>query len=226
MSDRDRILSKLRQSIDTAYPRRSLRDDPMSGSASARSLHGAIPAAVSEPSGAPREKRFVDLLEGQGATVLSALNPEAVPDLVSDYLASVSSPPLTLRIGTDPLIAGLTWTNCPSLSIERAPATFADHAAMSRAIAGVAEAGACVLASGSENPISLSFMPETHIVLLRRQDIVSRYEEAWERVRTLGPHGLPRSVTLVSGPSRTADIGGRPVLGAHGPKNLLVVLVT
>jgi L-lactate dehydrogenase complex protein LldG len=36
---------------------------------------------------------------------------------------------------------------------------------------------------------------------------------------------MPRSLNLISGPSRTGDIGGRIVLGAHGPRRLCIVIV-
>jgi L-lactate dehydrogenase complex protein LldG len=36
---------------------------------------------------------------------------------------------------------------------------------------------------------------------------------------------MPRTVNFVSGPSRTADIGGQLVMGAHGPRRLCVILV-
>lgn len=225
MSDRDVILSKLRRSIRSAFPGRASRDDVMSRRAPPQNRLHASTAQPSKDADLSLEERFIALLAGQGTTVRIAQTREAIPGVVRDYLASVSSPQLALRLGGDPLLVELDWASCPALTIEHGPATFADQAAMSRAFAGVAEAGACVLASGPENPISLSFMPETHIILLHRQDIVSSYDEAWDKARTLNPEHLPRSVTLVSGPSRTADIGGRPVLGAHGPRNLMVILV-
>ena len=39
------------------------------------------------------------------------------------------------------------------------------------------------------------------------------------------PDGPPRSVNLVTGPSRTADIAGKLELGAHGPRRLLVLVL-
>jgi L-lactate dehydrogenase complex protein LldG len=43
--------------------------------------------------------------------------------------------------------------------------------------------------------------------------------------RELGTASLPRTLNLISGPSRTGDIGGRIVMGAHGPRRLAVILV-
>ena len=52
------------------------------------------------------------------------------------------------------------------------------------------------------------------------------YEEAFDRLRAIyGEGNLPRSVNLISGPSRTADIEQTIVRGAHGPKRLHVVIL-
>jgi L-lactate dehydrogenase complex protein LldG len=83
-----------------------------------------------------------------------------------------------------------------------------------------------MLASGPENPVTLAFLPEVHLVVLRKEAIVGAYEEALARIGAeLGPLSLPRTLNLVTGPSRTGDIGGRIVMGAHGPKRLAVILV-
>jgi L-lactate utilization protein LutC len=36
---------------------------------------------------------------------------------------------------------------------------------------------------------------------------------------------MPRTLNFISGPSRTADIGGKLVVGAHGPQRLCVIIV-
>jgi L-lactate dehydrogenase complex protein LldG len=74
--------------------------------------------------------------------------------------------------------------------------------------------------------VTINFMPENHIVVVRAKDIVGPYEAAFERVRALyGKGAMPRTVNMISGPSRTGDIGGRLVMGAHGPKRMCVILV-
>jgi len=80
--------------------------------------------------------------------------------------------------------------------------------------------------SGVENPTTLNFLPETHIVVLAGKDLVGDYEAAWAKLR--GPYGkgvLPRTVNMITGPSRSADIEQTLLLGAHGPRKLHVIVV-
>ncbi|MEZ0282782.1 lactate utilization protein C, partial [Methyloceanibacter sp.] len=100
-----------------------------------------------------------------------------------------------------------------------------DRASLSRAVAGAAETGTLFLLSGSDNPTSLNFLPEAHSVLIAASDIFASYEEAFDRIRLLSGGVMPRSVNLISGPSRTADIEQTIVRGAHGPRRLHVVIL-
>ncbi len=146
-----------------------------------------------------------------------------LPRAVSGYLAEHGLAP-RLATGTESLFTELPWD---AAGIERGmwDALRIFEASLSRALAGVAETGTLLLASGAENPTSLAFLPETHLVAVARGDIVGCYEEAFERVRTAcGARPLPRSLNLVTGPSRTGDIGGRIVTGAHGPRRLAVII--
>jgi L-lactate dehydrogenase complex protein LldG len=82
------------------------------------------------------------------------------------------------------------------------------------------------LTSGEENPTTLNFLPDTHIMVISKQDILGSYEDAWNALRKVyGARTLPRAVNLVSGPSRTADIEQIIVMGAHGPRRLHVIIV-
>jgi L-lactate dehydrogenase complex protein LldG len=68
-------------------------------------------------------------------------------------------------------------------------------------------------------------VPDTHVVVGRASTIVGAYEQACALVAAEGTVRLPRTLNLISGPSRTGDIGGRIVMGAHGPRRLAVILV-
>jgi L-lactate dehydrogenase complex protein LldG len=164
-------------------------------------------------------------LRAVNATVLEAASEAALPGVIAAYLRGQNLP-LKMRAGADPWLSGIDWSQEPALSIETGRAEPADEVGLTHAVAGVAETGTLVLASGPENPVTITFLPETSIILVRAGDLVGPYEAAFDRVRErYGRGAMPRTLNLVSGPSRTADVGGRLVTGAHGPRRLCVVLV-
>ncbi len=64
------------------------------------------------------------------------------------------------------------------------------------------------------------------MIVVRAKDILGSYEDAWNALRkTYGEGSMPRTVNLVSGPSRTADIDQIIVMGAHGPRRLHVIIL-
>ena len=91
----------------------------------------------------------------------------------------------------------------------------------------MAETGTLMLISGPQTPTTLNFLPDTHIVVLRAEQVVATYEDGWDLLRAgrEAPEGLPRAVNFITGPSRTGDIEQRIELGAHGPRRLHIVLV-
>jgi L-lactate dehydrogenase complex protein LldG len=87
----------------------------------------------------------------------------------------------------------------------------------------VAETGTLVLTSGPESPTTLNFLPDTHIAVVNRSQITGRYEDVWDKIRDNG--ALPRTVNMISGPSRTGDIEQTIQLGAHGPRRLHILIL-
>ncbi len=169
--------------------------------------------------------QFNALLLAQTTTVLTAANPAGVPMCVVRYLAENRLPP-RIRTGVDPWLTALPWHETTGLVVLKGPAESDDTVGLSHAQAGVAETGTLMLASGADNPVTLTFLPETHIIVVAEDDIVGSLEDGFDLVRArFGQGHLPRTLNLVSGASRTADIGGRIVIGAHGPRRLAVVIV-
>ena len=116
------------------------------------------------------------------------------------------------------------------LSLRIGRAEDADSVSITPVWSAVAETGTLVLASGAETPVTLNFMPDTHIAIVRGDQIVGTYEEAWEdlrkRKRQMGDSNfMPRTVNWVTGPSRSADVAKTMFLGAHGPRRLHIVVV-
>ena len=85
---------------------------------------------------------------------------------------------------------------------------------------GIAETGSVVLSSG-ESGLTASLLPEVHIAILKSTDIVPTLAEALAR-RELREVS---AATIITGPSRTADIEMALTIGVHGPKELHVILI-
>ncbi len=168
---------------------------------------------------------LVKMLRDQGAEVTRLPTLDDVPDAVAAWLRD-NNLPARLRLGADAILAGLPWDKTPALDRQHGHAGGEDAVGLSRATAAAAETGTLFLVSGPDNPTSVNFLPDTHIALVRAADVVGPYEDAWDRLRAAyGEGALPRTVNLISGPSRTADIEQTIVMGAHGPRRLHVILV-
>jgi L-lactate dehydrogenase complex protein LldG len=164
---------------------------------------------------------FKAALAAQGADLIGVALPEQIPGAIARYLRERGLP-LRVRAGSNAYLAALPWGETPGLALESGPAEAGDTAGLSHALAGVAETGTLVLTSGPGNPVTLAFLPEAHLIVVEREAIVGSYEDALSR---LAARELPRTLNLVSGPSRTGDIGGKIVMGAHGPRRLAVIVV-
>jgi len=89
----------------------------------------------------------------------------------------------------------------------------------------VAQTGSVVVTCRSAEERALSALPPVHLVVARREQIVLDLETAIGVLRRRYGGSFPSLISVISGPSRTADIEKVLVLGAHGPKRLAVHLV-
>jgi len=168
---------------------------------------------------------FQRMMEDVGGTVEILDDINDVPASVAQYLRNTNRP-ARVRRGSDQLLIKLPWHRAQTLEVDEGRAQDADTASLTHAFAGVAETGTIVQLSGSANPTTLNFLPEAHIVLLEAGDLHGSYEEVWTRLREIYPKGqMPRTVNMISGPSRTADIEQTIVRPAHGPKDMHVIII-
>lgn len=219
-SGREKMLGAVRSALDAAA------GDAARGETVAQRLRQHPSNLVPERAKRGPEDRialFMDILKGQSATVLR-LAPEDIPAAVAQYLREHNLP-ARVRMGGDPLLNGLPWDRAKGVECLFGPARAEDTASLSHAAAGASETGTLFLTSGPDNPTTLNFLPETHMVVVKASDILGSYEDVWNRLREAkGAGTMPRTVNMVSGPSRTADIEQTIVMGAHGPRRLLVVV--
>lgn len=219
---RDDVLGEIRASLSRQAGGNRERKHAIEQRLNAPPRH-LLPAKAARPRG-QLAAQFVSCLKDQSTAVIEAGSAEDIPAAVAGFLARAGVP-LRLRMGADPCLAALPWERAADLVRLQGPAQPSDTATLSHAVAGVAETGTLVLTSGAENPTSLAFLADTHLVAVAHRSIAGSYEEAFDAVRArLGRRVMPRALNLVSGASRTGDIGGRIVMGAHGPRTLCVII--
>lgn len=221
MSPRETILARIRSKVatgDDAARRRSV-DHRL-----AEHPRGLVPArGVGDDD--HRIRVFTRMMEAVGGTVEVVNDANDVPESVAAYLRQ-SNLPARIRRGSDVVLARLPWHRAGALVVDEGRAEDSDRASITRAFAGIAESGTIIQVSGADNPTTLNFLPEVHVVVLEVENLFAAYEEAWDRLRRVFGEGeMPRTVNMISGPSRTADIEQTIVRPAHGPKNMHVIIV-
>jgi L-lactate dehydrogenase complex protein LldG len=223
MSHRDTIFGKITTGLKAERDDKA-RQKIVDARIATRFRH-PTPARVAGKSHDDHLALFKQHMVGQSATVLDAATAADVPSLIAGYLRQ-NNLPARLAVGDDAYLAALPWSKEPTLERRQGRAQPTDEVSVSHASAAVAETGTLVMASGPDNPVTLNFLPETHVVVLEAKDVVGPYEDAWMKIRArFGDRAMPRTVNMISGPSRTGDIGGRLVMGAHGPRRMCVVVV-
>lgn len=84
----------------------------------------------------------------------------------------------------------------------------------------VAETGTLVCASEGGRAVQAGLLPSHHVAIVRRDRIFATLDDLFSAVAGAPPANL----TLVTGPSRTADIELTLAVGVHGPERLDILL--
>ena len=196
MSGRETILASIRE--------RRLAQTPKPSTYRAPPTTGDLPEV------------FAKKLSAQYADVRMLDSMADVPAAIADILRGRN---MAARVHI-PLDSELASLDLPSVEVKREPPGAFD-AAVTVAPFAIAETGTLAYASGHGAPASWHFRPVLEIAILRAGAIVAELEDVLAAL----PDGLPATLNLVSGPSRTGDIEQTMELGAHGPKALTVLVV-
>jgi L-lactate dehydrogenase complex protein LldG len=206
MIDRDRILISLRQQMRASdHPpawqtRRQFDDLAQRFTASLTAAHGEVQRASS----------LDEALELLGR-VLAGLEAERV--------AVNAEPPLD---GVD--LAGrwphIDWRMASQEGDDLRAFCAAADAGITGVDAALAETGTIVVSSAPGRSRLVPLLPPVHIALAPTSKLTTDLF-TW----TAGRSGaMPANVTLISGPSKTADIEQTMAIGVHGPKRLIIIL--
>lgn len=89
----------------------------------------------------------------------------------------------------------------------------------------IAQTGSILLTTRSAGGRALSVLPPHHVVVARADQLVPDLPAAFDLLCAIYGTNYPSFATFITGPSRTGDIERILVLGAHGPRNLTVILI-
>jgi L-lactate utilization protein LutC len=86
----------------------------------------------------------------------------------------------------------------------------------------VAETGSLVIKSSPAHGRALSLVPLVHVAIVEPRNCIA---DLLDLMEILGREGAGNNVTIVTGPSKTADIEGALVVGVHGPGEVQVFVL-
>ena len=90
-------------------------------------------------------------------------------------------------------------------------------------LGAIAATGSLIIWPTPQEPRLMSLVPPVHFALLKASEIYDNLYEVQQRQKWAS--GMPTNALLVSGPSKTADIEQVLAYGAHGPKDLVVLIL-
>ena len=163
---------------------------------------------------------FAARARSSAADVYEIASLEDAPEAIWSILVA-KQPETRLHFLRESPVAALPWQRAPGLTLtSERPSGL--ETAVSIADFGIAETGTVVFFSGERSASSWHFLPGREIVLVRRDTIVPRLENVIESLSSR--RDMPATVNLVTGPSRTADIEQTIERGAHGPRELCIII--
>jgi len=179
---------------------------------------------------------FARELEEVGGKFVGILTPAEVANRIVTLAGELGAKTVALGQGVacDMDAVGEALERADFRIVRTLPVADSERATMRSRVAdaelGIAEAdfaiastGTLAVVSTANRPSSLTLLPPASLVIVQIDRLMANLAAA---LAALGPDGVAANrLTLITGPSRTADIEKRIVLGVHGPKSLHAIVV-
>lgn len=220
MSAKQNILAKLRNSLTGTTPVPDNFDE----------------ALVTEPYTYSPEQRIPQLRKLMEAvhTEIHLTSERGWPELLAQLLRDRQLPSLLIAPTTPHgQRVAQHWANNPDLPTLKAydrpveewkAELFNDTpASLTTTLGAIAATGSLIIWPTREEPRLMSLVPPVHFALLKASEIRDNFYQVQQEYEWA--QGMPTNALLVSGPSKTADIEQVLAYGAHGPKDLVVLIL-
>ena len=92
----------------------------------------------------------------------------------------------------------------------------------------LADTGTLVMRTTASQPRTISLLPTIHMAIINPQQIIASLKELYallQRDPAYAADGLTNCLTMITGPSKTADIEATMVHGAHGPRQVFLFVI-
>jgi L-lactate dehydrogenase complex protein LldG len=179
---------------------------------------------------------FARELEEVGGKFLGILTPAEVTNRIVTLAGELGAKTVAIGQGvvSDMDAIGEALERADFRLVRTVPVADTERAAMRARVAdaelGVAEAdfaiastGTLAVVSTANRPSSLTLLPPASLVIVQIDRVMANLAAV---LAEMGADGVAANrLTLITGPSRTADIEKRIVLGVHGPKSLHALVV-
>ena len=168
-------------------------------------------------------ERFIDELERVAGKAQRARSEEHALELILEILGSHQARTVAL--------AKFSLTQQLERKLREAEYELVTDREIARADVGISGAELAVAETGSlligHDGISelVAALPPVHIALIYSNQIVATLDDAFAFCQS-ELERAPKDFFFVTGPSRTADIELTPVIGVHGPQELLVIVIS
>jgi L-lactate dehydrogenase complex protein LldG len=214
-SSRDAILHRIRSQVSKipamelppvpeVWPRQNPDPATMADrfESELKTVHGEV---IRVATMADAQNRFADLVKQAGWTSIGVMYRPLCCDAVKNI---------------DTKLIQWPKSNWPSIEMAQLSASLITPEVL------LADTGSSLIACPTAEDRLLCYLPPECVIIARTDQLSEHLQAAWQ---TLAPrcadHGLSGEFVIVTGPSRTSDIEKTLILGVHGPKRLVVILV-
>ncbi len=191
-------------------------------------VDAALAPLVAEPDGESRRQRFIRHARSWQAEVIETTPLDWPVQLLAllrargvRQLFAGPGSPIAATLQTTVPAAQLRWFDRELAALK--PELFAADAGITTTLGGIAASGSLLLQPSIEEPRTLSLVLPLHIALLHDDAL---HDSLLAAMRHHGwAQAMPSNLLTITGPSKTADIQRMLVYGAHGPRELVILLV-
>ena len=184
-------------------------------------------AALAEASTGSLVERFQQALEAVSGHFIAATSETEAAQAIQQIIGRMNAQ--RIAISDSPLVRRIFKKVESDVLVLENPgpeALFDCDVGITGAQWAVAETGTLVLESEHERHRLSSLVPMIHIAIVESGRVHQTLSEVLQTLAQRGQEGLSRTVTFITGPSRTSDIELTLAIGVHGPGELYAIVLT